>query len=149
MRCVGDIFLKIFTISQKTLKLLLSYTLILYYLPHSTRGEGSGNDERTKKSLEFDPNLYRQDFPILNTIVHGKPLVYFDNAATTQKPRMVIEQIVDYYQGMNANVHRAIHYLGEKATVAFEEARKKWLNSSMRQAPGKSFLPEVPQKRLT
>ncbi|HHE55689.1 MAG TPA: cysteine desulfurase [Caldithrix abyssi] len=78
-----------------------------------------------KKSLEFDPNLYRQDFPILNTIVHGKPLVYFDNAATTQKPRMVIEQIVDYYQGMNANVHRAIHYLGEKATVAFEEARKK------------------------
>ncbi|MHB2148338.1 cysteine desulfurase [Calditrichota bacterium LG25] len=81
--------------------------------------------DKTQASVKFDPYLYRKDFPILETIVHGKQLVYFDNAATTQKPEAVIQTIVDYYQGMNANVHRAIHYLGETATMAFEEARQK------------------------
>lgn len=67
----------------------------------------------------------RQDFPILQRTVHGKPLVYLDNAATTQKPRPVIDALVAYYEQTNANVHRAIHALGEEATRAFEEARKK------------------------
>ena len=78
-----------------------------------------------KKSSHLDPYSIRKDFPILKTMVHGKPLVYFDNAATTQKPTQVIDKIVKYYTEMNANVHRAIHYLGETATMAFEEARRK------------------------
>ncbi len=73
----------------------------------------------------FDPETYRKDFPILGEKVHGKPLVYFDNAATTQKPSSVIDTISDYYRHSNANVHRAIHELGDRATTAFEEARKK------------------------
>ncbi len=81
--------------------------------------------EDTVKHIDFDPLQYRKDFPILDQQVHGKPLVYFDNAATTQKPLSVIEAINDYYRGYNANVHRAIHSLGERATLAYEEARKK------------------------
>lgn len=67
----------------------------------------------------------RQDFPILQQQVHGKRLVYLDNAATSQKPLAVIEAMRAYYAEYNANVHRAIHALGEKATEAYEEARKK------------------------
>lgn len=67
----------------------------------------------------------RNDFPILQRRVHGKPLIYLDNAATSQKPRCVIDALVEYYEGYNANVHRAIHALGEEATAAFEEARRK------------------------
>lgn len=67
----------------------------------------------------------RKDFPILQRKVHGKPLVYLDNAATTQKPRRVIEALQDYYQRYNANVHRAIHALGEEATSEYEGARAK------------------------
>ncbi len=67
----------------------------------------------------------RQDFPILSRTVYGKPLVYLDNAATSQKPRQVIEALVHYYQGYNANIHRAIHRLGEEATAAYEETRAK------------------------
>ncbi len=74
---------------------------------------------------KFDARRYRPDFPILDEIVHGKPLVYLDNAATTQKPEAVITAISDYYRHMNANVHRAIHALGERATAAFEGARVK------------------------
>lgn len=72
----------------------------------------------------FNPHLYRQDFPILDEIIHGKPLVYLDNAATTQKPRQVIEATSNYYLHHNANVHRAIHQLGEQATNGYEAARK-------------------------
>ncbi|HHW11231.1 MAG TPA: cysteine desulfurase [Firmicutes bacterium] len=67
----------------------------------------------------------RGDFPILQQTVHGKPLVYLDNAATTQKPVAVLEAIAGYYRRDNANVHRAIHTLGERATARFEEARHK------------------------
>lgn len=67
----------------------------------------------------------RKDFPILDVKVHGKPLVYLDNAATSQKPKQVINAIKDYYERYNANIHRSIHKLGEEATAAYEEAHKK------------------------
>ena len=75
----------------------------------------------------------RADFPILDQKVHGKPLVYFDNAATSQKPRAVIESLVHYYECDNANVHRGIHELSNRATNAFEAARlrtAKFINAS-------------------
>lgn len=68
---------------------------------------------------------WRNDFPILTQKVNGKPLVYLDNAATTQKPQQVIDKLVEYYQGYNANIHRGIHTLAEKATHEYEEARLK------------------------
>lgn len=71
-----------------------------------------------------DISAIRQDFPILNEKINGKELVYFDNAATTQKPREVIDAISGYYEHTNANIHRGIHHLAEKATAAFEETRK-------------------------
>lgn len=67
----------------------------------------------------------RKDFPILSTKVRGAKLVYLDNAATTQKPRQVIQALTDYYEKENANIHRGIHYLSEQATVHYEEARNK------------------------
>lgn len=74
----------------------------------------------------LDVHSIRRDFPILEVRVHQNlRLVYLDNAATTQKPRAVIERIARYYEQYNANVHRAIHELGEKATRAYEEARDK------------------------
>jgi cysteine desulfurase/selenocysteine lyase len=65
----------------------------------------------------------RADFPILDQKVHGRPLIYFDNAATTQKPRQVLEALMQYYRHDNANVHRGIHELSNRATAAFEAAR--------------------------
>lgn len=73
----------------------------------------------------FDVNKIREDFPILKRKVGENLLVYLDNAATSQKPKAVIESIVDYYENYNANVHRGIHALSEEATVKTEEARKK------------------------
>ena len=67
----------------------------------------------------------RKDFPILDQQVHGKPLIYFDNAATSQKPRAVIDALVRYYERDNANVHRGIHELSNRSTAAFEEARTR------------------------
>ena len=67
----------------------------------------------------------REDFPILARQVHGKPLVYLDSAATSQKPRQVIQALVDYYETFNANIHRGIHTLAEEATERYEEARRK------------------------
>ena len=67
----------------------------------------------------------RDDFPVLRQKVHGKPLIYFDNAATSQKPRAVIEALNDYYVRYNANVHRGIHSLAERATREYERAREK------------------------
>ncbi len=72
----------------------------------------------------FDINTIRGQFPVLDTIVNGKKLVYFDNAATTQKPLVVLNALSDYYRSMNANIHRGIHDLAEKATAAFESTRK-------------------------
>ncbi len=67
----------------------------------------------------------REDFPVLKRQVNGKPLIYFDNAATSQKPTAVIETIDRYYREYNANIHRGIHKLAEEATLAYEEAREK------------------------
>jgi len=67
----------------------------------------------------------RADFPILKRVVNGKPLVYLDNAATSQKPDYVLNAMDEYYRNKNANVHRGIHKLGEEATIAYEEARGK------------------------
>ncbi|WP_215235321.1 cysteine desulfurase [Dyadobacter linearis] len=67
----------------------------------------------------------RNDFPILNEVINGKQLVYFDNAATTQKPRLVLDALSGYYEHYNANIHRGIHHLAEKATAAFEQTRKR------------------------
>jgi cysteine desulfurase / selenocysteine lyase len=71
----------------------------------------------------FDVEKTRADFPILRTKVHGHPLVYLDNAATSQKPQSVIDAIVGYYEGENANIHRGVHYLSQIATEAFEAGR--------------------------
>ena len=73
----------------------------------------------------FDVNTIRKDFPILQREVNGKPLVYFDNAATSQTPRHVIDVITDYYSSYNANIHRGVHSLSQEATDAYEQARKK------------------------
>ena len=73
----------------------------------------------------LDVARIREDFPILNRMVYGKPLVYLDNAATSQKPRSVIESLVDYYENYNANVHRGVHSLSMEATDAMEAARTK------------------------
>jgi cysteine desulfurase/selenocysteine lyase len=67
----------------------------------------------------------RADFPILSREVHGQPLIYFDNAATTQKPQAVVDALLHYYSNDNANIHRAVHLLSERATRAYEEARQK------------------------
>jgi cysteine desulfurase/selenocysteine lyase len=72
----------------------------------------------------LDVNKIRNDFPILKRTVNGKPLVYFDNGATTQKPKAVIDCIVKYYSEQNANIHRGVHTLSREATILFEEARK-------------------------
>lgn len=72
----------------------------------------------------FDVEQIRQDFPILERKINGKPLVYLDNAATSQKPRQVIEAMVDYYEQHNANVHRGIHTLGDESTRLYGEARQ-------------------------
>lgn len=73
----------------------------------------------------FNVNKVREDFPILKREVHGKPLVYFDNAATSQTPQVVIDTIVDYYSNYNANIHRGVHTLSQEATDKYEEARLK------------------------
>ncbi|MBI4300126.1 MAG: cysteine desulfurase [Chloroflexi bacterium] len=75
--------------------------------------------------MKLDFQDIRKDFPILSRTVHGKPLVYLDSAATSQKPRAVIKALVRYYETLNANVHRSVHRLGEEATEAYEEARRK------------------------
>jgi cysteine desulfurase/selenocysteine lyase len=73
----------------------------------------------------LDARAVRADFPVLDRTVNGKPLVYLDSAATSQKPRQVIDAMTDYYERYNANVHRGIHALAEEATAAYEEARAK------------------------
>ena len=75
--------------------------------------------------MSFDIQKIRNDFPILSRKVNGYPLVYLDNAATSQKPQQVIDCIVDYYSNYNANIHRGVHTLSQEATDAYETARKK------------------------
>jgi cysteine desulfurase / selenocysteine lyase len=87
-----------------------------------------------EKSL--DVHAIRQHFPVLERQVKGKPLVYFDNAATTQKPKVVIDALVNYYRDYNANIHRGIHTLAEEATAAFESTRdtvREFINAESRE----------------
>lgn len=84
----------------------------------------------------YDVHSIRRQFPALSREVKGKPLVYFDNAATTQKPQAVIDALVDYYSNYNANIHRGIHTLAEEATAAFEatrDAAQKFINAESRE----------------
>ena len=86
-------------------------------------GNSVGQDNTVVKSSDFDVTKLRRDFPILSRTVHGEPLVYFDNAATTQKPRQVIDAISGFYSERNANVHRGIHSLSQEASDDYEAAR--------------------------
>ncbi|MFC2136538.1 aminotransferase class V-fold PLP-dependent enzyme [Bacteroidota bacterium] len=82
--------------------------------------------------MSFNINKIREDFPILSTQVHGKPLIYFDNGATTQKPKPVIDTINDFHSLKNGTIHRGIHHLSEQATNEYEKAReivKKFVNA--------------------
>lgn len=85
----------------------------------------SAQAEAVQAPTGFDVEAIRNDFPILKERVHGRPLVYLDNAATTQKPNAVIDSLVDYYTHYNANVHRAVHLLSARATEATDVAREK------------------------
>ena len=81
----------------------------------------------------YDVARIRQDFPILRQQVHGRPLAYLDNAATTQKPQAVIDRLTRYYTEENANIHRGVHALSERATVAYDDARetvRRFLNAA-------------------
>ena len=73
----------------------------------------------------FNVESVRKDFPVLQEMPYGKPLVYLDNAATSQKPRVVIDALVNYYTRYNANIHRGVHFLSQKASAAFDEVREK------------------------
>jgi cysteine desulfurase/selenocysteine lyase len=87
----------------------------------------------TAPATLFDVARIRKDFPILGVHVHGRPLVYLDNAATTQKPLSVIDATSRYYLEQNANIHRGVHFLSERATRAYEGAREKlrrWINAA-------------------
>ena len=87
-----------------------------------------------QKGLDVD--AIRQQFPILNREVKGRPLVYFDNAATSQKPQSVIDALINYYTHYNANVHRGIHTLAEEATLAMEKSRdaaQEFINAASRE----------------
>jgi cysteine desulfurase/selenocysteine lyase len=79
----------------------------------------------SRPAVQFDPERARADFPILRQKIHGRPLVYLDNAATSQKPQRVIDAISNFYSTTNANVHRGVHALSERATEQFELAREK------------------------
>ncbi len=96
---------------------------------------GSTMTEKSRRDYltGFDVEKVREDFPILRAKVHGKPLVYLDNAATSQKPQVVIDTISRYYMAENSNIHRGIHFLSLQATRAYEDARDKvkhFLNAS-------------------
>ncbi|HET9431709.1 MAG TPA: cysteine desulfurase [Chitinophagaceae bacterium] len=85
---------------------------------------------------KLDIRAIRAQFPVLNRTVKGKPLVYFDNAATSQKPQVVIDALVNYYSGYNANIHRGIHTLADEATAAYEATRvraQEFINAASRE----------------
>jgi len=82
--------------------------------------------------VKFDVNKIRQDFPILKREIYNKPLVYFDNAATTQKPAVVIDKLSEYYERENCNIHRGVHFLSQQATADYEASRefvRKFINA--------------------
>ncbi|MCK5369406.1 MAG: aminotransferase class V-fold PLP-dependent enzyme, partial [Cyclobacteriaceae bacterium] len=82
---------------------------------------------------KINVSTIRSKFPVLDQKVNGKKLIYFDNAATTQKPEVVINALSDYYRQYNANIHRGLHTLAERATAAYEDTRKtvqQFINAS-------------------
>ncbi len=88
---------------------------------------------QTAVQPDFDAHKVRTDFPILARKIHGKPLVYLDNAATTQKPQAVIDALIYYYTAQNSNIHRGVHTLSEEATASYEESRatvQRFLNAA-------------------
>jgi cysteine desulfurase/selenocysteine lyase len=88
---------------------------------------------RPPHTSDFGVEKVRADFPILRTTSHGKPLVYLDNGATTQKPQAVIDRIVRYYTTENANIHRGVYELSQRATEAYESARatvRRFINAA-------------------
>jgi len=80
--------------------------------------------KNSSNKATFDVSRIRADFPILETLVHGKPLVYLDNGASTQKPQVVIDRISNFYAHQYANVHRGVHFLSQEATIHYEKARR-------------------------
>src|ERR1700712_4548153 len=87
-------------------------------------------------SKEIDVYALREQFPILERKVKGHPLVYLDNAATSQKPQVVLDALMHYYTHQNANIHRGIHALAEEATAAFEDTRntvQEFINARLRE----------------
>jgi cysteine desulfurase / selenocysteine lyase len=84
----------------------------------------TGEARVSRESAAFDVGRIREDFPILRQQVHGRPLVYLDNAATSQKPQIVIDAIRNYYEHDNSNIHRGVHFLSERATEEYERARR-------------------------
>src|ERR1700712_699839 len=87
-------------------------------------------------SKSLDVYAIREQFPVLGRMVKGKPLVYLDNAATSQKPQVVLDALINYYTQNNANIHRGIHTLAEEATAAFEDTRntvQEFINASSRE----------------
>ena len=96
----------------------------------TTRDTGS---EQPTRLLSFDADTIKDDFPILKQSVYDKPLVYLDSAATSQKPRAVIDAIAHYYSTDNSNIHRGVHLLSERATQQYEEARvdvQRYINAA-------------------
>src|SRR5690606_42117705 len=83
------------------------------------------NENLDYKLENFDIQKIRADFPLLKREVNGKPLVYLDNGDTTQKPKVMIEAITNYYSDMNSNVHRGVHYVSQTSTDASEVTRRK------------------------
>src|SRR6185369_7758485 len=82
-------------------------------------------DTAIEKKTTFDPQKARKDFPLLTQTAYGKPLIYFDNAATSQKPQVVIDALTHYYTEYNANVHRGVHFLSQTASQGYDDVRVK------------------------
>src|SRR5437773_4706214 len=99
----------------------------------STLTERSSTSQPRASARAYEVSRIREDFPILKTTVSGKPLIYLDNGATTQKPRQVIDAIKHFYEHENANIHRGVYYLSQLATDRYEGARhkvRKFINAS-------------------
>ena len=105
-------------------------------------------EKTSEAALPLDVHRLREDFPGLQQLIHGKPLVYLDNAATTQKPRQVIDALRHYYEFDNANVHRGVHLLSQRATDHFEAARVLSRRSHWVAAEGRPSRGEGPMSKL-
>ena len=114
------------------------------------------NDKKTKEpkviikfKVQSSMINKRKDFPILSREVYGKPLVYLDNAATTQKPLCVLDAMRDEYLNVNANVHRGVHYLSQQATDLHEAGARRCASLSMRVRPRRLSLHAAPPRPST